>query len=206
MNEYLFLIPIALATLVGAISPGSSFLVVAQISMQKSRAHGFAASLGTGTGAVIFTLLASYGLFVVIEKVPWVYLILKFMGGMYLCYLAYKIWKSAKEPIAESNTLDMKLSLYKSYYLGLFTQLTNPKTAIVIGGIIMAFLPSQVPDYSLLLLSMMAFIIDAGWYAVVAMALTTKKAQRYYVRFKKVINRTASGVMGFMGAKLILNP
>lgn len=206
MNEYLFLIPIGLAALVGAISPGPSFLVVAQISMQKSRAHGFVASLGTGTGAVIFTLLASYGLFVVIEKVPWVYLILKFMGGMYLCYLAYKIWISAKEPIAELNTVDTKLSLYRSYYLGLFTQLTNPKTAIVIGGIIMAFLPSQIPDYSLLLLSVMAFVIDAGWYAIVATVLTTKKAQRYYVRFKKVINRVASGFMGFMGAKLILNP
>ncbi len=206
MNDYLFLIPISIAALIGAISPGPSFLVVAQLSMQKSRAHGLVASLGTGTGAVVFTLLASYGLLVVIETVPWVYLALKFVGGLYLCYLAYQIWITAKEPIAEPNAEVAKLSLYKSYYLGLFTQLTNPKTAIVIGGIIMTFLPSDIPDYSLLLLGMMAFIVDAGWYAMVATVLTTKKAQRYYVRFKKVINRVASGLMGFMGAKLILNP
>lgn len=205
MNEYLFLIPIAIAIFIGSVSPGPSFLLVAQTAMEKSRSHGIAASLGMGTGAVIFTLLASLGLFIVLEAVPWLYLGLKFVGGLYLCYLAYKIWITANEPIEKSGKLDGSLSFYKSFTLGLFTQLSNPKAAIVFGGIFMAFLPEEVPVYSYLLLSILAFIIDAGWYTVVTVALTTTKAQRFYLRFKKTINRMASGFLGFMGAKLALN-
>ena len=205
MNEYLFLIPIALALLVGAMSPGPSFLVVAQTAMEKSRLHGIACSLGTGTGAVIFVLIASLGLFFILETVPWLYGLFKFLGGIYLLFLAYKIWLNANQPMQTSDYTTKEKSLFKSYLLGVFTQLSNPKTSIVIGSIIMAFLPSDIPSYSYVLLAIISFVIDAGWYAIVAILLTTPKAQKVYLRFKKNISRVASGLMGFMGAKLVLN-
>jgi threonine/homoserine/homoserine lactone efflux protein len=89
--------------------------------------------------------------------------------------------------------------------LGLFTQLSNPKTAIVIGGIIMAFLPTEIPDYSFLILAVITFIIDAGWYTIVAISLSTNRAQRFYNRFKKHIGRIASSLMAIMGTKLAFN-
>jgi len=52
----------------------------------------------------------------------------------------------------------------------------------------------------------MAFVIDTGWYIIVSVLLTTKKSQRLYIKFKKYINRLASGLMGYMGVKLALNP
>jgi len=97
MNEYLFIIPIAIAAIIGVMSPGPSFLFVAQTTLSKSRQHGIATSLGLGTGAVIFTLLACFGLFVVLETAPYLYSTLKFIGGMYLFYLAYRIWQASNE-------------------------------------------------------------------------------------------------------------
>ena len=211
MNDYLFFIPIAITLGIGVISPGPSFIFVAQTAMQKSRAHGIATSLGMGTGALLFALMAIMGLFVVLQTVPTIYIALKIIGGFYLLYIAYNMWQGANKPINKTSPEDgasvktQHGSLYKAYWLGLFTQLSNPKTAIVIGGIFMAFLPVQVPDYSILLLSLMAFIIDASWYMVVAIALTTPRAQRIYMRFKKYINRLASGLMGLLGLKLAFN-
>lgn len=205
MNEYLFLIPIAIASTIGVMSPGPSFLLVAQTAMEKSRTHGVATSLGMGVGSIAFALIASLGLFVVLETVPKLYITLKFLGGVYLCYLAYKIWKMADDPITPSADISNKNSLYKSFSFGLLTQLSNPKTAIVFSGIFMAFLPSEVPSYSYLFLSIMVFVIDASWYIIVSILLTTKKSQKLYTKFKKYINRVASGLMGFMGAKLALN-
>lgn len=209
MNDFLFLIPIAIALIIGVISPGPSFIYVAQTAMDKSRTHGIATSLGMGIGAVIFTLLAIFGLFFVLETVPWLYLGLKFAGGLYLCYLAYKIWQSSNEKIVAANSISdvpsSSSSYYKSFTLGLFTQLSNPKTAVVIGGIFMAFLPEQIPAYSYLILAIMAFVIDAGWYCIVSIALTTSRAQKVYIRFKKAISRLASGLMAAMGVKLIFN-
>ena len=209
MQDYLFFIPIAIALGVGVISPGPSFIFVAQTAMQKSRAHGVATSLGMGTGALVYSLVAIMGLFVILETVPTLYLALKIMGGFYLFYLAYTMWKNADAPLAdaasEGSSSNYHGSLSKAYLLGLLTQLSNPKTAIVIGGIFMAFLPEKIPDYSIPLLSIMAFIIDAGWYLIVTIALSTSKAQSIYVRFKKTINRFAGGLMGLLGLKLVFN-
>ena len=205
MNEYLFLIPIGIAGIVGVMSPGPSFLFVAQTAMNKSRAHGIATSLGMGTGAVSFTLLACFGLFIVIETVPFLYGFLKFLGGLYLLYLAYKMWTATNQPSDTSTTFNKDSSYLKSYLFGLLTQLSNPKTAIVIGGIIMAFLPTDVPPYSFWIIGIMAFIIDAGWYCIVAIALSTGKAQLFYNRFKQHINRFAGSLMALMGTKLALN-
>ena len=215
MNDYLFFVPISLALAVGVISPGPSFLFVAQTAMNKSRNHGIATSLGMGTGALILSLMAITGLFVVLQTIPVLYLVLKIVGGAYLFYIAYQMWQSANEPIVANSSSDSSSpqttpsltngSLTKAYVLGLLTQLSNPKTAIVIGGIFMAFLPEELPDYSIILLSLMAFVIDASWYVLVAIALTTPHAQRVYLRFKKSINRVASGLMGLLGLKLVFN-
>ena len=76
MNEYVFLVPVAVALIAGVISPGPSFLLLAQTAMGNSRCQGISTALGLGTGSVIFALLASFGLFIVLETVPWLYIIL----------------------------------------------------------------------------------------------------------------------------------
>jgi threonine efflux protein len=203
MDEYTFLIGIAIALTIGVISPGPSFIVVAQTAVEKNRMHGVATALGMGCGAATFALLAALGLYFVLESVPWLYLVLKIVGGFYLCFLAYKIWKSANEPMAQSTAhAGSGTSLFKSYLFGLATQLSNPKTAIVFAGVFATFLPAQVPQYSYYLLCSLAFVIDAGWYALVAVVLSTSNAQLAYAKYKKHINRVAGGLIGLMGLKL----
>ncbi len=103
MHEYLFFIPIALSLIVGVISPGPSFIYVAQVAMSQSRSQAIATSLGLGTGAMVFALLASLGLFFLLETVPWLYFGLKIMGGLYLFYLAYRIWGSANQTLGKPD-------------------------------------------------------------------------------------------------------
>ncbi len=211
MNEYFFIVPIAITAVLGVMSPGPSFIFVAQTTLSKSRSHGIVTSFGMGTGAVIFTLLACFGLFIVLETVPFLYSFLKLVGGLYLLYLAYKIWtsenKSSEETTtaSESSHISPDKNYLISYLLGLFTQLSNPKTAIVIGSIIMAFLPPEVPPYSFLIIAVLTFIIDCGWYCIVSIALSTAKARRFYDRFKRRINKIAGGVMALLGIKLAFN-
>ena len=209
MNEYLFFIPIAIALGFGVMSPGPSFIYVAQVAMQKTRAQGVATALGLGTGALIYALVAILGLFVVLHTMPMFYLVFKVVGGLYLLYLAYKMWtapsNTSVENLIENGSTQKKDDLFKYYLMGLFIQLSNPKTAIVIGGIFMAFLPEQIPDFSVVLLSLLAFIIDAGWYLIVAITLSTASAQKFYLRFEKMVNRVAGGLMGLLGLKLLFN-
>ena len=61
MNSYGFLLGIASVLLLGAMSPGPSFIVVARNALSKSRAHGLATAVGTGLGVSLFAVLAGLG-------------------------------------------------------------------------------------------------------------------------------------------------
>ena len=205
MYEYLFIIPILITLLVGSMSPGPSFFIVAQAAMSKSRTDAIAISIGMGLGAAVFALLASFGLYVVLENIPSLYVFLKIVGGLYLCYLSYKIWYSSKADNTEELEKSDTHGIYKSFLLGFITQMSNPKTAIVLGGIFAAFLPAEVPAYSYIILCVLTFIVDAGWYILVSVALSTQKAQNTYMKYKRRINLLASGFIGLMGLKLASN-
>ena len=204
MHEYIFILPILLFLLLGVMSPGPSFILVAQTAMAKSRSEAIAVSVGMGVGATIFAVIASVGLFGLIETVPWVYIALKVIGGSYLCYLAFKMWGSSNEPMETIITSHKtNKGILKMFFIGLFTQLSNPKTAIVFGSVFATFLPENVPEYSYFIITASTFIIDTLWYVLVAILLSTSKAQKAYAKFKKYICRLAGGFMGVLGVKLI---
>ncbi|WP_312018361.1 LysE family transporter [Shewanella surugensis] len=93
--------------------------------------------------------------------------------------------------------------MVKIFFLGLFTQLSNPKTAIVFASAFAAFLPKTVPEYSYSLISISAFMIDCAWYILVTTLLSTPRAQRTFQKFKHQICQAAGAMMALMGIKLI---
>lgn len=206
MGEYSFLIAIAIVFMFGTISPGPSFIFVAKTAVSKPFSEGIGVSIGLSIGAVFFTLLAIFGLYALFETVPFLYGIFKLFGGVYLLYLAYKIWKHS----GESLSMDMKLEksskgFFKAMLFGFLTQISNPKTAIIIGSIFAALLPKELPAYSELLLCLIAFSIDAIWYSMVVILLSTKKSQKIYLQFKKYIDRVAGTLLAALGIKIALD-
>ncbi|WP_283107043.1 LysE family transporter [Shewanella surugensis] len=91
MHEYLFLIPIFLFLLLGVMSPGPSFIFVAKTAMAQSRKEAISVAIGMGVGATLFAIIASVGLFVILDTISWLYSAIKIIGGGYLCFLAFKM-------------------------------------------------------------------------------------------------------------------
>ena len=103
MQELLSLAVQFLARAIGVISPGPSFVMVAKETVSLSRGHRLAAALGMGLGATIFALAALAGLQAMLLAVPFLYSTLKVLGGLYLCYLAYRINAGAEQPLSTTN-------------------------------------------------------------------------------------------------------
>jgi len=204
MGEYSFIAVIAGVLLVGAMSPGPSFLVVAQNALSKSRAHGVATALGTGLGVSLFAVLASFGVTTLLETMPNAFLLFKLIGGAYLLFLSWKIWLGSRTDLAEIKVQnDGADSLLKSFLSGLITQTSNPKTALVIAGIFAAFVPSDPPPNTTLLVAVIAFIIDFSWYAIVAISLSANKSRQIYQRVKIGFDRTAAVLLAVVGLRLL---
>jgi threonine/homoserine/homoserine lactone efflux protein len=191
---------IAGAITLGAMSPGPSFVLVARTSVARSRADGLAMALAMGVGGVLFALLALAGVQVVLATVPVLYGILKVLGGVYLVYLAWMLWRHAAEPIelAKAGTTSQR-----AFWLGLATQVSNPKTAVVYASVFVSLLPKEMPLWAMLVLPLVIFCIEAGWYSMVALALSSPAPAAAYLRWKRWIDRAAGGVMGLLGVKLV---
>jgi threonine/homoserine/homoserine lactone efflux protein len=166
---------------------------------------GLFTALGMGVGGVVFSAVVLLGLQAVLASVPWLYLALKLVGGLYLIYIAVRIWRGARElivlPGAEEGT---RGCLKKSFLLGLFTQLSNPKTAVVYGSIFAALLPHSLPFSAALVLPFLVFLVEAGWYSIVALALSSESSRSAHLRSKMHVDRIAGGVMGLLGLKLVV--
>lgn len=203
LQAWIPIFSIAAAISMGAMSPGPSFVMVLRISIAVSRRAGLAAALGMGIGGMTFGALALLGLQAVIAQVGWLYLLLKVAGGLYLIYLASRIWRGAAQPMQiDSATPGQGQGAAKAFWQGLATQLSNPKTAIVYGSIFAALLPAHPPAWTFAVLLPMLFMIEAGWYTIVAYTFSASRPRSVYLRAKKHIDRAAGAIIGLLGIKL----
>ncbi|MGF6643203.1 LysE family translocator [Paraburkholderia sp. GAS82] len=193
------------ALLIGAMSPGPSFVIVARNSIGLSRRDGLATALGMGIGGVFFSGIALLGLYTLLAAVTWLYVSLKVAGGLYLIYLASKIWRGAKTPLAfNQGQANASANPRKSFWIGLSTQLSNPKTAIYYGSIFAALLPQHPPLWCYFALPPAIFSIEAGWYTVVALCFSSKRPRELYLRAKTWVDRVAAGAITALGLRLII--
>ena len=205
MEIYLSLASIMGALLIGAISPGPSFVLVARTSISVSRADGLYMAVGMGVGGVLFSIVVLAGLRAVLDSVPWFYLGLKIFGGVYLVFLAIHIWRGANEPVSMPVSVASSSGTpLKSFMLALVTQVSNPKAVVIYGSIFAALLPREMPLAAMLVLPLLVFLVETGWYATVAMTLSSESSTKIYLNAKTAIDRAAGLVMGALGIKLLL--
>lgn len=198
------ILTILAALLLGAMSPGPSFVIVARNAIGLSRGDGLATALGMGIGGVFFSGIALLGLYTLLATVEWLYVGLKIAGGVYLIYLASKIWRGAARPLAFHAAQGACANPRKSFWIGLSTQLSNPKTAVYYGSIFAALLPQHPPVWCYFALPPAIFAIEAGWYTIVALCFSSKRPREVYLRWKAWIDRVAASAVATLGLRLIL--
>ena len=87
--------------------------------------------------------------------------------------------------------------------LALTTQMSNPRAAIIYASVFAAFLPANPSIDFNVSVAAIVFLIETGWYALVATALSAHRPRILYVRYKGAIDRVAGGVMIALGLKLV---
>lgn len=204
MQEIAAMLSIGAALLIGAASPGPSFVMIAKTSVASGRMSGVSAAIGMGVGGFLFASLSLLGLSGLLLLVPDLYLALKIAGGLYLAYLGLNIWRGAKQPltIPAKGSTSFDGSCLRSATLGVSTQLSNPKTAIVYASVFATFLPSSPSLVFSSAIVILVFFIEAGWYSLVALLLSSEASRKHYLLYKSGVDRVAGGVMIALGLKL----
>ncbi|MBO9827296.1 LysE family transporter [Xanthomonas sp. A2111] len=90
-----------------------------------------------------------------------------------------------------------------AFVMGLLTQLGNPQTALVFASLFAALLPVQRVAVEYVALPLLAFAIDACWFALVAAALSAPAPRRWWMRARRPLDRLSAVLMSGLGLRLL---
>ena len=195
-----FLAVAALLTM-GAISPGPAVLMSARTGLTEGLRTGFFLAMGIGIGAVFWAVMALSGLAVLFQIAPTLLWVFKIAGGLYLIWMAVQMWKHAAEPLATNDAAPPR-SPFSAFRLGVMTQLSNPKPAVLLSAIFIGTVPPGTPLWMLIALLAFLFSVETGWNTVVARIFSYQSTRHAYIGAKTVIDRCFGGVLALLGAKI----
>ncbi|MEZ4779175.1 MAG: LysE family translocator [Flavobacteriaceae bacterium] len=122
------LISFSIATMALAFMPGPDNIYVLTQSLAYGAKSGIAVTAGLISGCIVHTSLLAFGLSAIITTSPALFYGIKILGGCYLMYLAFKVYKSESTiALTQNNT---KKSYGKLFKTGVIMNLINPKVMI----------------------------------------------------------------------------
>jgi threonine/homoserine/homoserine lactone efflux protein len=112
------------------ISPGPNMIYLISRSIVQGKDAGMISLAGVIFGFLFHIIMVSFGLAIILLKVPYAYFALKTLGVCYLLYLAYQAVKPSSKSIFETRTNLKKDGPLKLFGIGFFTNVLNPKVAV----------------------------------------------------------------------------
>jgi threonine efflux protein len=194
------LLAVALLHWVVLVTPGANVLVVSSLAASGSRTAACFAALGVTVVAAVWSALAVLGVNAVFAAHPYLRLALQLAGGLYLLYVAVRLWRAGGSP---GQTAGMQLFPLAAFRLGFFTNIMNPKSALFFSSVFATALPPE-PSAALLGAAVVLVLFNAlCWHMFLAFAFSHHRVQAAYVRQRTVLGRIASVLVGVFGLRLL---
>lgn len=189
-------------SLFAAISPGPAVLMAARTGLSEGFRTGAFLAAGIGAGAVVWASAAMFGLNLVFAAAPALLWALKILGGGYLIWMAFHLWRDAKKPLDTGEERAVPRSALSAFRLGLFTQLANPKPAVMFSAIFLGTVPPATPLWVYAALLAVVFMNETLWNILVARIFSLDRTRARYISLKTVIDRVFGGMLALLGVKL----
>lgn len=180
----------------GAISPGPSLAVVMRQTLRHSRGHGLVTALSHGCGVGLYAVLVLAGLGSLLQRLPALTQAITWAGALYLAWLGVKALRSAGAgDMAASTSAEPRGSHWAAAREGFLVALLNPKLVVFFMALFAQFI---VPGQSRLdhaLMAATAWLIDSGWYLLVALLLSQSRWLSWFTRHAIWFDRISGVVL-----------
>lgn len=199
------LLKYTVAALILFITPGPDMSLFLARTIAGGRQSGMAAMLGACTGCLIHTILAAFGLSLLIATSPTAFTIMKTIGAVYLLWLA---WGAIRQGSA-LNVRDrgpLRSSFMKTFLMGVGVNLTNPKVVLFFITFLPLFVASDDPYASSKLIFLGLYFVAIS---IVLGALMILGAERLVATLKarprvmRIIDYIFAGVFGAFAASIL---
>ncbi|MCZ0961261.1 LysE family translocator [Paracoccus benzoatiresistens] len=185
---------------VAILSPGPGVIAVSQGAFALGRSRALPYAWGLALGASVWCLFALLGLTVIFRILPWTYVALKVLGGAYLVWIAWKMWRHAPDPLPDPTQGNAGMGLAG----GAMLNLSNPKPALFYSAVLLSIFPALPTAGDKLAIYVTAAAVELAFYSALVSLMALPWPRRRYYAAKFWIDRTAGLAIGLLGLSLIL--
>lgn len=185
---------------VAILSPGPGVIAVSQSAFALGRRRALPYGWGLAVGASVWCIFALLGLTVIFRALPWTYVALKILGGAYLVWIAFKMWRHASDPLPDPA----ESSRGMGFFGGMMLNLSNPKPALFYSAVLLSIFPVMLSAGDKLAIYATAIFVELAFYTALASLMALPWLRRRYYAAKFWIDRAAGLAIGLLGLSLIL--
>ena len=188
--------------LLGAMSPGPSMAVVINNAIFKGRYNGILTSIGHGIGIAVYATFAVLGLGLIIETNIFIFNGLKILSIIFLIFIGLKsILNKGKFNLEKKNIKENTVSFLQGFSIAIL----NPKILVWFVAIYSQFMSiDNELKFNLYLVSI-AGIIDACWYIILSLIVTTASALSFFQKKLDLIQKIQGFFFITLGLGLMIN-
>jgi threonine/homoserine/homoserine lactone efflux protein len=187
------------------IAPGPDMLYVITRGVTQGRRAGMVSAAGVICGILVHTTAAAFGLTLILQTSAAAFLIVKYLGAIYLIYLGIKAWRDKSSFNVESSASSASFS--KVFWQGVLSNVLNPKIAIFFLAFLPQFVDKGSPDVTaqMVILGLtfaffgLCFLLAVGYFSGTIGGWLTHRP--HYAKF---LQRFASGILIALGVRLAL--
>lgn len=177
LTEWFILATVCLA---GASSPGPSLALLIRSVMRDGRMAGIVFGIAHGAGILLYAGLVTMGMGAVILASVMAATLVEIAGVVFLFWLASGMVRAGLAPKTEQKGPETRLSMPLTHHArdGFMIVFLNPKIAVFFLAVFSQFLTPDQGASVRVLMVMTAFVIDTGWYVLIALVLALPQVLR----------------------------
>lgn len=196
------LLAYSLMALMMSMLPGTDTVLIMKNTLSHGAKAGRYTILGMATGLTFWTIIAVFGLSVVIAQSLFLFNTIKYMGAAYLLYLGIRAFFTKSTFSLEAVQVDSQPSNDKathhhkeSYLQGAISNILNPKTILVYITFMPQFIDlNENTNQQLIVLGLILTIIAVGWFMMLVYLIDHMKKWLNKPKFKAIFQKS-TGVM-----------
>ena len=192
------LFTICLLHFVAQLSPGPDILLIAKSAASTTRQNALKVIAGISAGIVVWVVLTLAGFTVLIDQFPWIQQALMLLGGMFLAKMGWAMLKGGVHSFKNRHQTDDDTNgqmQAKNYFmLGLWTNLSNPKTLIYFSSVFSLALSSSASDYLKAQLAVIIPLQTFVTFALLMLLISQPKIKTLYQRSVSYIDMISGGL------------
>ena len=192
------LFTICLLHFVAQLSPGPDVLLIAKSAASTARQNALKVIAGISAGMVVWVILTLVGFTLLIDQFPWIQQVLMVLGGVFLAKMGWAMLKGGVHSFKNGHQTDDDTNgqvQAKNYFmLGLWTNLSNPKTLIYFSSVFSLALSSSASDYLKTQLAVIIPLQTFITFALLMLLISQPKIKTLYQRSGSYIDMISGGL------------